>query len=197
MKVEFCSCARGCQWCGIFHYHWWTASIKPSLLFPLCRLCFLGTFLILIMSYNLKDKSSFEIQSVEPEQWPCCPFKLLTHNFISGILFCCDDTCLPWDIKTFTFVNFWCMVEIYFTNDRKIITSSEAMGETWISVIKSLYYAEKLNTCSVLFRSKHPKSRYSAVNNNAMVPSSLKLLHILINFSLYLRMHETILYQHA
>jgi len=32
-KMEFHSCARGRQWCGIFHYHWWTASIKPRLLF--------------------------------------------------------------------------------------------------------------------------------------------------------------------
>jgi len=31
--MEFCSCASGCQWCGIIHYHWWTASIKPRLLF--------------------------------------------------------------------------------------------------------------------------------------------------------------------
>jgi len=31
--MEFCSCARGRQWCGIIHYHWWTASIKPRLLF--------------------------------------------------------------------------------------------------------------------------------------------------------------------
>jgi len=31
--MEFRSCARGRQWCGIFHYHWWTASIKPRLLF--------------------------------------------------------------------------------------------------------------------------------------------------------------------
>ena len=29
----FWSCARGCQWCGIFHYYWWTASIKLRLLF--------------------------------------------------------------------------------------------------------------------------------------------------------------------
>ena len=28
-----CSCARGHQWCGIIHYYWWTASIKPRLLF--------------------------------------------------------------------------------------------------------------------------------------------------------------------
>jgi len=33
LKIEFCSCARGRQWCGIIHYHWWTASIKPRLLF--------------------------------------------------------------------------------------------------------------------------------------------------------------------
>ena len=27
------SCAMWRQWCCIFHYHWWTASIKPRLLF--------------------------------------------------------------------------------------------------------------------------------------------------------------------
>jgi len=26
------------QWCSIFHYHWRTATIKPRLLFPSCRL---------------------------------------------------------------------------------------------------------------------------------------------------------------
>jgi len=31
--MEFRSCARGRQWCGIIHYYWWTASIKPRLLF--------------------------------------------------------------------------------------------------------------------------------------------------------------------
>jgi len=33
LKMEFRSCARERQWLGIFHYHWWTASIKPRLLF--------------------------------------------------------------------------------------------------------------------------------------------------------------------
>jgi len=33
LKMEFCSCARGRQWCGIIHCRWWTASIKPRLLF--------------------------------------------------------------------------------------------------------------------------------------------------------------------
>jgi len=32
-KMEFRSCAREHQWCGIIHYYWWTASIKPRLLF--------------------------------------------------------------------------------------------------------------------------------------------------------------------
>jgi len=35
----------GRQWYGIFHYQWWTTSIKPRLLFPPCKLCFLGAFL--------------------------------------------------------------------------------------------------------------------------------------------------------
>jgi len=33
LKMEFRSCARVRPWCGIIHYHWWTASIKPKLLF--------------------------------------------------------------------------------------------------------------------------------------------------------------------
>jgi len=68
LKMEFRSCARGRQWCGIIHYYWWTASIKPRLLFSRagfaswglsrssvnfnkteaaifpCRLCFLRAF---------------------------------------------------------------------------------------------------------------------------------------------------------
>jgi len=33
LKMEFRSCARGRQWCGIIHYYWRTASIKPRLRF--------------------------------------------------------------------------------------------------------------------------------------------------------------------
>ena len=33
LKMEFRSCSRRRQWCGIIHYYWWTASIKPRLLF--------------------------------------------------------------------------------------------------------------------------------------------------------------------
>jgi len=38
LKIAFRSCTRGRQWCGIFHYFWWTASIKQRLLFSLWRL---------------------------------------------------------------------------------------------------------------------------------------------------------------
>ena len=44
LKIEFCSWAIGCKWCGILHNNWWTASIKPRLLFSRCRLCFFRTF---------------------------------------------------------------------------------------------------------------------------------------------------------
>jgi len=33
LKMEFHSCARGRQRCGIIHYYRWTTSIKPRLLF--------------------------------------------------------------------------------------------------------------------------------------------------------------------
>ena len=33
LRIEFRSCARIRQWCGNFHYHWCTTSIKPRLLF--------------------------------------------------------------------------------------------------------------------------------------------------------------------
>jgi len=33
LKMKFRSCAKGRQWCAIFYYHRWTASLKPRLLF--------------------------------------------------------------------------------------------------------------------------------------------------------------------
>ena len=45
MRMEFCSCARGRRWCGIIHYHWWTASIKPRLLFSRAGYASWGLFL--------------------------------------------------------------------------------------------------------------------------------------------------------
>ena len=54
LKMEFRSCARGRQWCGIFHYHWWTASIKPRLLFSHSGLVSWG--LPFLQSYILSAK---------------------------------------------------------------------------------------------------------------------------------------------
>ena len=55
LKMEFRSCARGRQWCGIFHYHWWTASIKPRLLFSHSGLVSWGLpflqFIISLLTY--------------------------------------------------------------------------------------------------------------------------------------------------
>jgi len=45
LKMEFCSCARGREWCGIIHYYWWTASIKPRLLFSRAGYASWGLFL--------------------------------------------------------------------------------------------------------------------------------------------------------
>jgi len=33
LEINLSSCARGHQWCGIFHCHWWTPTIKLRLLF--------------------------------------------------------------------------------------------------------------------------------------------------------------------
>jgi len=51
LKKKFRSCARGRQWCVICHYHWWTASKKPRLLFSHSGLVSWGLpFLICILS---------------------------------------------------------------------------------------------------------------------------------------------------
>jgi len=42
LKMEFRSCARGRQRCSIIHYYWWTASIKPRLLFSRAGYAFWG-----------------------------------------------------------------------------------------------------------------------------------------------------------
>ena len=54
LKMEFRLCARGCQWCGIIHYYWWTASIKPRLLFS--RACYASWELFLSsVQFSSKD----------------------------------------------------------------------------------------------------------------------------------------------
>jgi len=45
LKIEFRSCDRGRQWCGIFHCYWRTVWIKARLLFSSCWFCFLWSSL--------------------------------------------------------------------------------------------------------------------------------------------------------
>jgi len=56
--MEFRLCARGRQWCSINHNHWWTASIKPRLLFSRAGYASLG---ISISSVKFIFKAVFPI----------------------------------------------------------------------------------------------------------------------------------------
>jgi len=42
LKIEFRSSTSNGS--SVFYFHWWTASIKPMLLFSLCKICFRRTF---------------------------------------------------------------------------------------------------------------------------------------------------------
>jgi len=73
LKMEFRSCARGRQWCGIFHYHWWTASIKPRLLFSHSGLVSWGLSFLqfnhslpLMNIFNKTDAAIFAMQDMAP-----------------------------------------------------------------------------------------------------------------------------------
>ena len=44
LTIKFHSCASGCRWWSIFHYHGWTTSINLRLLYSPCRLWFLRNF---------------------------------------------------------------------------------------------------------------------------------------------------------
>jgi len=48
----------GRQWWGIFHYHWWTTTIKPRVLFSPCKRCFLKTFIFFQINIKLERCST-------------------------------------------------------------------------------------------------------------------------------------------
>jgi len=61
LKIEFRSCARGRPWCGIIHYYWRTASIKPRLLFSRAGYASWGLSLSSVkftFQYNFKDSNA-------------------------------------------------------------------------------------------------------------------------------------------
>jgi len=61
LKMEFRSCARGRQWCCVIHYFWWTASIKPRLLFSRLGYASWGLSLSLVKCVCLKYIHSFKV----------------------------------------------------------------------------------------------------------------------------------------
>jgi len=61
-KMEFRLCARGRQWCGIIHHHWWTASIKPRLLFSRAGYASWGISLIHVHSMIPEDQKNITTQ---------------------------------------------------------------------------------------------------------------------------------------
>ena len=62
LKKEFRSCTRERQWSGIIHYLWWTASIKPRLLFSRAGYASWGRSHSLV--YYQQRHSPFNISSV-------------------------------------------------------------------------------------------------------------------------------------
>jgi len=61
-KTKFHSCARERLWCGIFHCHWLTASIKPKLLLSTWKLCFFSNFLFSLRYINCKALLTLNLQ---------------------------------------------------------------------------------------------------------------------------------------
>jgi len=52
----YCQLVLHSQWCGIFHYHWWTASIKPRQLFSHSGLVSWGLpFLQFYISWDIQE----------------------------------------------------------------------------------------------------------------------------------------------
>ena len=91
-EKEFRSCARWSQRSDIFHFHWWTASMRPRLLFSPWKLCFLGKFpvsqIICILFYNknsvpLRREVVYVISSVWifnlTDWFPYCLRNVVSH----------------------------------------------------------------------------------------------------------------------
>jgi len=93
--MEFCSCARGRQCGGIIHYHWWTASIKPRLLFSRAGYASWGLSLLLVWYYLLQLLFSACVAAVK--RLPVLHHCVVIIFWSSGIMEC---TCM-----LFTFEN--------------------------------------------------------------------------------------------
>ena len=79
LKMEFCSCARGRQWCGIIHYHWWAASMGPRLLFSRTGYASWGlSFSSVYYEYVLRYKTIFSYEDFKQKN----DFYLLSDGFV-------------------------------------------------------------------------------------------------------------------
>jgi len=86
LKMEFCSCARGRQWCGIIHYHWCTASIKPRLLFSRAGYASWGLSLSSVYDdcFNDVKKSGVALTATRLCCYGCHFINVRWHSLIFG-----------------------------------------------------------------------------------------------------------------
>jgi len=124
--MEFRSCARGRQWCGIIHYLWWTASIKPRLLFS--RACFPRAFpfISLILLGRESMKWSLRVcvfsHSHDSKQWQrSCQSALAIRHLLTTFHFSLLPTtiCNAWLISCTRFVS---TRNVYVNVDKSRIT---------------------------------------------------------------------------
>ena len=72
--IEFRSCIRGRQWCGILRCHRLTASIKPRLLFTPCKLCALRTFFSNSFNLQLVFSACVVVVKWHPQTTSLCSY---------------------------------------------------------------------------------------------------------------------------
>ena len=77
---------QGLQWCGIFHYHWWTASIKLRLLSPHASYASWG------LSLFLRHKTLTCPYSIQTPIWSCqYQTQLVARGWVSRLDFVSVD----------------------------------------------------------------------------------------------------------
>jgi len=72
---------QGRQWCNMFHYHWWLASIKPRMLFFSCRICFLRANPFLKWNNLLFYKPH---RKYPPQTQPTCTYEIKSKYLCTG-----------------------------------------------------------------------------------------------------------------
>ena len=121
LKMEFRSCARGRQWCGIIHYYWWTASIKPRLLFSRAGHASWGLSLSSVLHSWLTKHISVAVLILRGEIVP-----LMSMSFYADVpmLICVDvlgtEYPLYFDNKLFAFAKWYTIPDITLCTSQKV-----------------------------------------------------------------------------